>query len=140
MTTLLIGLALAVGAPAKKDRAPKEPSLIGEWFVESMLFGGKPWKSQPGGTFQFMADGKMVIKGKDGEKTGTYRTDTKKNPAEVDLDVIGPDWILPGIFKIDGDTLIICHVFGEEQPRPKKFESPVGSFNMVITLKRTKTD
>jgi len=140
VSTLLFGLALAAGAPNPKAPPDKAPALVGDWVIESMVFGGKPWEFKPGAAWQFQSDGKMVNRGPDGEKAGTYTADAKKNPAEIDLDVIGPNWELPGIYKIDGDTLTICHVFGKEQPRPTKFESPVGSFNMLIKLKRAKSD
>jgi uncharacterized protein (TIGR03067 family) len=145
--TLLIGLALAVGAPGPKETPKKEATIVGEWIGEKAIAGGKELPVPPGGiSFTFMADGQMMVKeGVKREKadTGSYKLDPKKDPAEIDL--VPPmkknDPIVQGIYKLDGDTLILC--FGRGAPgkeRPKKFESPEGSDLIVITMKRAKKD
>src|SRR3954451_11854113 len=108
--TLLVGLALVVGAPAKKDPAPKEaPTLMGEWLAESATTGGKPDNPPPGTTITFLADGKLKMNegGGNGAENGTYKSDAKKDPAEIDIspssDGKGPT--MAGIYKIEGDTL-----------------------------------
>ena len=137
---LWVAVALAVGAPNLKTPPPQAPTLVGDWVIESMVFDGKAWAFPPGGVWQFRAGGRMVDRGPGEERAGTYTADAQKDPAEIELGLIGPGWELPGIFRIDGDTLTICHVFGKEQPRPRKFESQAGSFHMLVTLKRAKKD
>jgi uncharacterized protein (TIGR03067 family) len=143
--TLLLGLAVAVGAPIKDKDVPKEPSIVGEWIGEKATAGGMDLPVPDGGIhFTFTADGKMVVREGKREKpdAGTYTVDAKKNPAEIDL-MPPPDKKEPtvqGIFKVDGDTMTLCFARGPggTTTRPTKFESPAGSETIVITLKRVK--
>jgi uncharacterized protein (TIGR03067 family) len=81
---------------------------------------------------------KEGAKGKPEE--GAYKSDAKKNPAEIDLtppDAAKGETIL-GIYKIDGDTLTLCLTMGGE--RPKEFAAPPGSKRMLVTCKRVKKE
>lgn len=140
-SSLLVGLALAAGAPGKDTKEP--PSIVGEWVGEKAVAGGKEQPVPDGGiTFIFTADGKLtVMEGKrDKNDTGTYKADAKKEPAEIDI--IPPEDkkepTVLGIYKLDGDTLTLAFGRGKEKSRPTKFESPVGADTIVITLKRAK--
>jgi uncharacterized protein (TIGR03067 family) len=140
--SLLVGLAVAVGAQDKKDPPAKEAPIVGEWAGEKAAAGGRDEKIEPGAImFTFAADGKLTIaEGKQARPdTGTYKTDAKKDPAEIDI--IPPadkkEPTVEGIYKVDGDTLTLCFVRGKGK-RPTKFESPAGSDAIVITLKRVK--
>lgn len=142
-TSLLVGMALTVGAPGKEPPAKDSPSIVGEWVGEKAVAGGKEQPVPEGGiTFIFAADGKLTIKeGKrDKNDTGTCKTDAKKDPAEIDI--IPPedkkDPTVQGIYKLDGDTLTLAFGRGKEKSRPTKFESPEGTDTIVITLKRAK--
>jgi uncharacterized protein (TIGR03067 family) len=140
----LIGLFLTIGAPGAKDPPSKNPPIVGEWVGEKAVAGGKEQPVPAGGIhFTFMADGKLVVKegAKEKSDTGTYKTDPKKDPAEIDI--ISPEEkkepTVQGIFKVDGDTLTLCFGRGKAGPaRPTKFEAPEGSDAIVITLKRVK--
>jgi len=142
-TSMLVGLALVVGAPAKKDAPPKDPpTLVGEWVGESGMRGGKPENPPAGTTLTFMADGKVRFKegGDRKAEEGTYKADSKKSPAEIDI--TPPDGpkgeTILGIYKIEGDTLTLCFAMGGE--RPKEFAAPAGSEVMLVTCKRVKKD
>jgi uncharacterized protein (TIGR03067 family) len=143
MNALLIGLVIALGAPAPKEAPEKEPaSLLGEWVGESGLKGGKPDKPPPGTTITFAADGKVILKeGRAGKaEEATYKADPKKDPPEIDLfpPVTEKESPLLGIYKIEGDTLTIC--LAKDGERPKTFASPAGSKVMLITCKRAKKE
>ena len=145
--SLLVGLAVTVGAQEKKDPPPKDAPakdnpIVGEWTGEKAVGGGKEQPVPPGGiTFTFAADGKLMItEGKQNRPdTGTYKTDPKKTPAEIEI--IPPEDkkepTVQGIYKVDGDTLTLAFSRGKGG-RPTKFESPEGSDVIVITLKRVK--
>lgn len=143
MTHLLLGLALVAGAPAPKAEPKKEtPTLVGEWVGETGVRSGQPEPPPPGTLMLFAADGKMVL-GEGGIKQkieGTYTTDPKKTPNELNLVPmgIGQGVTFTGIYKIDGDTLTIC--FTTDGKRPTEFASPAGSAAMLITLKRVKKE
>src|SRR5438045_2167134 len=42
MSTALLGLALALAAPAPKEEKKDPPTLVGEWALESVTFAGRP--------------------------------------------------------------------------------------------------
>ena len=141
--TILLGLALAVAAPAPKAAPKKEPTLVGKWLGETSVQGGQPQAPMDGEVVTFAADGSVAIQsGKAKEVVGTtYTSDAKKSPAEFELVMPGaPPGMKPclGIYKIDGDTLTLC--FNVEGERPTKFESPAGSKAMLVTLKRVKEE
>ena len=140
MTPVLI-LALTVAAPGAKDPPKKDaPTLVGVWVAESAIKGGKPDKNPSDATLEFTADGKVVLKEKAKDITGTYTTALKKDPAELDMTLEGGGMSvnMPGIFKIEKDTLTLCLVFMGE--RPTRFESPEGSMTLLLTLKRAKPE
>jgi uncharacterized protein (TIGR03067 family) len=140
MTPILI-LALAVAAPAAKEPPKKdEPTLVGVWAAESGIKNGRPDTNPTDATLEFTADGKVTLKEKGRDITGTYTSDPKKDPPELDLTLSagGMSIAMPGIFKIEKDTLTICLV--PTGDRPKRFESVEGSMNMLLTLKRTKPE
>ena len=141
-STLLIGLALSVGAPAVKEAPKKEaPSIVGEWIVEKAIAGGVEGPVSDCGFFSvtFTADGMLKIKVGTREKpaAGTYKLDTKKTPFEIDL-IAPKGGSKLGIYKIDVDTLTICHSAEKGEERPTKFESPEGSKIILMVHKREK--
>jgi uncharacterized protein (TIGR03067 family) len=141
--SVLVGLALVVGAPAKKDPPAKDPpTLIGEWVGESGTRGGKPQNPPPGTTLAFLADGTVRFREGGASKLegGSYKADPKKSPAEIDITPpeAAKGEILLGIYKIEGDTLTLCFALGGE--RPKEFAAPAGSEVMLVTCKRAKKE
>jgi len=142
MYSVMIGLALVVAAPAKKEEPKKDaPTLVGEWYPESAVRGGKLDNPPPGTSITFTADGKCLLKEGKREKVeeGTYKFDAKKDPAEIDISPPNAGGqAVSGIYKFEKDTLILCIVMGGE--RPKKFEAPDGSEVMLITLKKVKKE
>jgi uncharacterized protein (TIGR03067 family) len=141
--SLLAGLALIVAAPAAKDPPKKDaPTVVGAWSVESAVKGGKKDNSPPGASLELTADGKMVLHEAGKDIPGSYKSDPKKDPPEIDLIIddakAGMTFTLTGIYKLDGDMLQICLSFGAD--RPKTFESPETAPQVLLTLKRTKKD
>ncbi|MCI0700415.1 MAG: TIGR03067 domain-containing protein [Planctomycetia bacterium] len=55
-----------------------------------------------------------------------------------DMGEIGKGKTYEGIYKLDGDTLVIALYIGEGQKRPEKFESAEGSKVVVVTFQREK--
>lgn len=83
------------------------------------------------------------------EKTFRIKLDPTKSPKE--FDVIGPPLItsdarpptgpleLPGIYRIEADTLKLCWDVGRAtRRRPTRFETESGTEHLSITLKRIK--
>jgi uncharacterized protein (TIGR03067 family) len=139
LVVLLVG-SWALAAPAPKDAPKTSDPLVGQWLIEKAVRGGKDSTPPPGSTITFKADGRALIRdGKRGvDEENTYTTDATKTPAEID--VISLDkGVSPfrGIYKIEGDTLIVCVTM--EGERPKKFESLAGTEVRLITMTRVKS-
>ena len=123
--TLLV-LALAPAAPALKEKAAPEPTVIGEWAPESVTVGGRP--SEPGvDRWVFRADGTWAIIGRGKElSAGPLTVDPKAGSGTVDLAdraAAGQDNM--GRYRVDGDTLTLAlgHDWGVRpatvEPGPK---------------------
>jgi uncharacterized protein (TIGR03067 family) len=140
--SLVLGLAIAVGAPGPKEAPKAVPARIeGEWVVESYMLGGKDVGREKGGTF-VIADGKIALL-KDGRRREEveYKLDPKADPPRIDLSPPAKEkeGVIPGIYKLDGDTLTLCFPKGQGD-RPTKFESPAESKIVLMTLKRAKKE
>jgi uncharacterized protein (TIGR03067 family) len=138
---LLLTLAMAIAAPMPKES--KEPTIVGEWTVETMAMGGKSEPAKFPFKLVFAKDGTFVMdKGPKGPRdVSKYTHDPKKAPAE--LDVHPPKEFadagkMLGIYKIEGDSLTIA--LGVLDERPTKFESPPKSLVTVFVCKRVKKD
>ena len=141
--SLYLVLVLAVGAPATKENAKKNPPNIeGEWVAESIIDNGKPRPIPDAGiSFTFTKDKDYIVVD-NGMKSpaSPFRIDLKKSPHEIDLD-IACGFILRGIFKIEGDTLTLCtaNPLGGVA-RPTEFESAERSGRRLFVFKRAKQE
>jgi hypothetical protein len=107
MPPLVLGLALALGAPALKDKPA--PSLLGEWVPEGVTVGGRPaapgadrWVFRAGGTYALYAQGARLD---GGDLTGDV------GKAGGALDLAGGNRGLTANrcrFRVDGDTLTLA--------------------------------
>jgi uncharacterized protein (TIGR03067 family) len=99
--------------------------------------GGREFPKEllPDIKLEFDADGTFRFEFGPERGTGTYTSDSSKNPAELDY---VDHRLLKGnhaIFKIDKDTLTFCFAEGGVA-RPTAFESPAGSRIVLMTMKR----
>jgi uncharacterized protein (TIGR03067 family) len=138
MSTLF--LALVIAAPATKGDSKPMPEhpLLGEWVVEEEVSSGKPiLKIGKQATVTITRDRwKFRV---EGEGEWGLSVEPKKDPPQIDLwDPARTDEKTvanKGIYKLDGDTLIIYYSYSE---RPTKFESLPKSGVRMMTLRRVK--
>lgn len=138
MNSLLLGLAVAVGAPAIKSAKP-DPSPVGEWTVEASLFGGKDdgvMRTAPIEKIIITADRWTVVRNGDTSVGSPIAFDPKKDPPELDFNPGLGAGAIKGIYKLDGDTLTVCYAIDGD--RPTKVESRAGTQVRLMTLKRIK--
>jgi uncharacterized protein (TIGR03067 family) len=145
--SVLIGLALAVGAPAPKETPKETPKLEGEWVVEK--FEG-PKEDQPPGsiTMTITADRILIKEAKrDKPEEAGYIADLKKKPATIDIRPGRPggagappkEMVVQGILEINGDTLKLCFT-RDGAERPTEFKGDAEKGVMLIFLKRVKAE
>lgn len=137
--TLLLGVALGLGAPALKEKE-RPPSLVGEWVITECTVGGKP--SPPGANpnrWVFHADGTRKILGPDGKDlvSGAYKSDPKAGTVDLDSSPgpVAGEYLC--LFKLDGDTLTL-NVGWQKAGRPAALASPPGAQCTLYVMKRVK--
>jgi uncharacterized protein (TIGR03067 family) len=142
--TLFLGLAVSLSAPTIKDSPKPAPAIVGEWVPDSLTMGGVTTTAPEGRSYEFTAHGLWITR-RDGVAVKSYpdvyELDSKADPPSIDKSPLvrlddnrAPSPML-GIYQLEGDTLTIC--LGGEV-RPKTFESPDGSRNLLLVLKRVK--
>jgi RNA polymerase sigma factor (sigma-70 family) len=125
-----------------KQVAEDKEKIQGTWQAVKMESEGRE------ATEDEVKKGKFVIKG---DKLTTVRPDGFTSESDITIDPAqrpktidlvpqtGPDTekgkTFRGIYKLDGDTLILC-MNGPEMERPKEFKTEAGTQVMLITLKR----
>jgi uncharacterized protein (TIGR03067 family) len=138
---LMLGLAacvLLVAAEDKDKGAKAGDPLTGTWKVVKLVADGQERDQAKGSTFVYK-DGKMTRKGPRGEQTSTYKIDTTKKPATIDMTAESGQRAgvtSKGIFEVKGDELKICFGFMPDAERPKALASEAGSGEVLIVLKR----
>lgn len=101
--------------------------ILGTWTLSNDEFAGvnnTDWlpasRASPAWEWAVTAD-KITL---DGKSAVTYLVDTTPNPKTIDI--VGlhpkyPDQVTRGIFKLDGDKLIVCVAKGGSKERPTDF-------------------
>lgn len=111
--------------------------LQGSWELVSMQWDGRNYPGEVSGRIVIQGD-KATSFG--GRKPVTYslEIDPDKTPAQLNmlLNVDGQLRIKQCIYKLDGDTLTLCHHFKSNNPRPTKFKTETGDGFLLSVLKR----
>ena len=145
MHVTLFLAAMSLGAPAPKDPPTEANDIVGEWVVESIRANGKARSlgDEPL-HYHFTADGKWTMSRRDRKVGGDGRRfafDPKANPATIDLDP-NPggenNQVIPGIYKVERDTLTVCLAQTSRATRPTSFEATDGSGTVLYVFKRMK--
>jgi len=139
MSSLLLGLALAVGAPNLKDRPADTPPLVGRWDCTALTINGKADQQWRGLEYEFTADGTWVIY-RDGKDIGgivrSYKLDAKAGAGAVDVCERADGQGQLALYKVDGDTLSLS-IRTETGRRPTNFDPAAGV--MTFTFRRVKS-
>jgi RNA polymerase sigma factor (sigma-70 family) len=130
---------LLATAPAAK-KTDKE-NIQGTWKAVSAKINGKV--NDPENVVKRMeivitAD-KITVRIGDQSHESIYKIDPEAKPKTIDMVPQGGGGATElGIYKLEGDTLTICHNNANNKERPKEFESKEGSNTLLIVLKRVK--
>jgi uncharacterized protein (TIGR03067 family) len=140
-TALFAGLSISLAAPALKD-PPKgdPPSIIGEWELTEWLDGGTVREFVAGAMVEFLPKGRRIWREGGTAEERSYKLIEKTSPFAIDLirPSGGPqEALFRAIYKIEGDTLVIC-VAQQGGERPTTFASSPDVNHMLMTYKRLK--
>jgi uncharacterized protein (TIGR03067 family) len=129
-------------ATANEDVDPYK-AIEGTWSVVKLEIGGKVQdKADLSGEFRFGPEiTKMVSAGETVEFKHELRPSKKptEKPPELNFyaNTMTSKLILRGIYRHDGDELVIC-VAPETQPRPGEFKTTKEGGEIMFTMKRKK--
>lgn len=129
--------------PPVSHSAPDDRALsAGQWAVVAVEWNGKQVDPDLLSmlTLVFRADGtwSVLFKGLPAAE-GRSTNHQGQNPKTFEMETLGSEGIKPkhfsGIYRIDGDSRVLC-IAPAEEPRPEEFSAPSLSSRMLVTLKR----
>ena len=136
---------LSADAPKKKDAKDDAEKLQGTWQVTKFIDHSEeaaPAEEIAHFTFEFKGDHLVIRKDKDDRgKQMKYTLDASKKPKAIDIDMGGPV-VSEGIYKLDGEKLMICVIAGSRggktAARPSEFKASKRNKYSLFVLKKVK--
>ncbi len=118
LVVVVVGLLLA--ADAKEKDKKDEDKIQGTWVLESEERDGskKPADAEPS-KLTLNAEGKANVNSPGRSVDFTYELDATQKPKHMNITIDGVK--VQGIYKLDGDTLTICHGANNADDRPTDF-------------------
>ncbi|HEY2787410.1 MAG TPA: TIGR03067 domain-containing protein [Fimbriiglobus sp.] len=116
-------------------------SLAGTWTIQAATLGGRDHLGDFKGMTLKVDGNKYTVGFGMVKDEGTLTVGATKEHKTIDLKTkpggLFKGRTMPGIYKFDGDKLVIC-VNTETQDRPTKYEAPAASPIMLLTFVREK--
>ncbi len=140
----LLVLFLFASTLAADEPVPELKQLQGHWQVVELSEDGMvvPTEAIPtwlasGGVIEIADNAIIVTSIHDGQKSvKLFSVDATQYPHG--LDIFDKKMVdQKGIYRFDGDKLIVCLSDEENGPRPTEFSAPTGSKRMLMVLKKT---
>ena len=144
---ILLASVLFMIAGTERDAPGGDAPILGKWRVVQAVFYGEDAPESRGKVYEFREGGRMLVwrLGEISPQEGSYWLDRKQTPHHIDIETfedrpeVGGPGPRRGIFRIQGDVLIVC-VTGEsgndDDFRPEDFSSVEGSRAIRYTMKR----
>ncbi|QEG00641.1 hypothetical protein Mal15_47120 [Stieleria maiorica] len=169
LAALLAAPAATAADKSVDDQATKQTSaeesadetitekLQGRWEVVEAVNQGRPLPEvEVSGTYVTIAINRIVTYDRDDRQRfrAVFRVDSSTNPVQITMTSVPklarpseidpppkPDEaVAPGILRFDNEhQWTLCYAVGDAE-RPTKFDSPKGSKNMLMTLRRRPGD
>lgn len=141
---LVSGRVLAQSGDDPEGRS-RAPGLVGRWDLVRLMRAGEDRTNPEAGvrTYTFEADGTFrITRGETVVETGTWSQDTTARPMIFDHvpNVNGrPGRFVPGIFAIDGDSLVISILPpSPERRHPTQFRSVPEDRSWLLVYRRAR--
>jgi uncharacterized protein (TIGR03067 family) len=140
VATLFLALLAGVIAAADEKTDADNKSITGTWAPVSLEMAGekRDAASEPGALPATFKDGKVLL---NDEEIFSYKLDASTDPKIIDLTKLKDpekDQVLEGIYKFDGEMLVICLWTGQgTKARPSEFATKAGDNFVLVTLKRS---
>lgn len=142
MLRAILASALLLTATVAAEPSDDAKALQGTWLLEAAKLQGRDHTEDFAGMKLIIKDNHYTVDfGKNTDK-GTFTLDPKATPKRIDIkSAEGPfkGKTLPGIYELNGDVLVLClDADGKAELRPKAFDAPEMSRNMLLRYKRAK--
>src|SRR5690349_232171 len=139
--SLIALLGLAVSQVAEHPMEPTDQErLQGEWVMVGLEVREKSVPAEKlAGTTLVIKKGKYTTIVKKKEYSVTFTLDPKQDPKHIDMLIpndSGTPQLARGIYKIDGDKLVICRGQAPGGDRPRNFVSSAANDVFVVTWER----
>lgn len=143
-TLALIAGVVSAAAPGKPDDpvAAEYKALVGNYKIAKAILGGEDITEHlKEMKFEIRDGGKYTAQVGELKDDSTFTVNLKKSPKEMDVKPSeGPNkgQTVKVIYKLDGDTLVMCYDHEKSENRQTKFESPSKTNVLLITYQREK--
>jgi uncharacterized protein (TIGR03067 family) len=140
LTAVLLALLALSAAVADEKTDADNKAIAGTWSPVSLEIAGekRDASSEPGALPATFKEGKVLLNDKE---IFSYKLDASTEPKIIDLTKLedpDKDQVLEGIYKFDGEMLVICLWTGQgTKARPAEFSTKAGDNFVLVTLKRT---
>lgn len=134
---------LACGLQESRGAGDERDELQGVWAATAGEVRGKPASPEEvkGTRFTFKGN-KLLVRSPtlgDRELEGTFETDRRESPRQVDIDLVPLDGTWHGIYQVKGDELRVCYrIGGKPEDRPTSFATTETEPLVLIVFKRQK--
>ncbi len=130
----------------RRVKEPKTPGAVleqmqGTWETVTLTQDGKLMTPVRREDWLVVIDGDRMRQGQ-AKGEAAIKLDPTAVPSAIDMVEVSSkkgddDAVLRGIYRLDGDTLELCHAL-PGQPRPTRFDAPAGSEQRLFVFKRAK--
>lgn len=137
--TLLLGFAAVFAAEPPKAETDEE-KLQGEWVMAGLEVREEAVPAEKlAGTTLIIKKDKYTTVVKKKEYPVTFKLDPKQSPKHIDMFIPGDSGepqLSKGIYKFEGEKLIICRGQAAGGERPRNFVSSATNDHFVVTWER----